>query len=140
MHHLLLHRCQLFCVALIDGLFRPLVSAGPTDAALGATIYFSEHVVPTNAPELCCLVGTISGRGVATNLGAVTLASTDRINPLRSIAPMSDCFALLGLTAAYFCNGRVRPSAEVRRNRKQPLKPIEADVEVAEHPGDIKSQ
>jgi hypothetical protein len=62
MHHPLLHRCQLFCVAPIDGLFRPLVSAGPTDAALGATIYFSEQVVPTNAPELCCVVGTISGR------------------------------------------------------------------------------
>jgi hypothetical protein len=82
MHHPLLHRFQLLCAALIAALFTPLVSAGPTDAAFRATIYISESVSLPTTSEPCVLVGTISGRGVATKLGAVTLASMDCINPV----------------------------------------------------------
>jgi hypothetical protein len=78
----LLHRIQLICVALAAGLFAPLVSAAPTDAPFQATISFSEQVATTGSLTPCFLVGTISGRGVATMLGPVTLASTDCINPL----------------------------------------------------------
>ena len=81
--------------------------------------------MPTTAPELCCRVGTILEEA-ATNLGAVSLASTDCINPLmptltalmfsndrrRSIAPNSNCFALLGRTAAY---GRLLTDKNVSR-------------------------
>jgi hypothetical protein len=80
MRHLSLHRFRLFCVALVIGLFAPMISASPTNAPFQATILFSEQVAIGSLP--CFLVGTISGRGVATSLGAVTLASTDCINPL----------------------------------------------------------
>jgi hypothetical protein len=78
----LLHRFQIVCVALAAGLFAPLVSADPTDSPFQATIAFSEQVASTGALTPCLLVGTISGRGVATMLGPITLTSTDCINPL----------------------------------------------------------
>ncbi|TMH01841.1 MAG: hypothetical protein E6H67_16260 [Betaproteobacteria bacterium] len=81
MRHLSLHRFQLLCVALVIGLFAPMISASPTNAPFHATILFSEQVAPIGSPP-CFLVGTISGTGVATSLGAVMLASTDCINPL----------------------------------------------------------
>jgi len=82
MHRRLIHRFQPLCVALAAGLFTSSVSASPTDAAFAATIHISEQVAPANPPIPCFLIGTISGTGVATKLGAVTLESTDCINPL----------------------------------------------------------
>ena len=81
MRHLLLHRFPLLCFALVAGLFAPVISASPSNAPFQATILFSEQVAPGGSLP-CYLVGTISGTGVATTLGAVTLASTDCVNPL----------------------------------------------------------
>jgi len=82
MHRRLIHRCPHLCVALAAGLLTSSAGAGPTDAAFAATIHISEQVAPANQPIPCFLIGTISGNGVATKLGAVTLESTDCINPL----------------------------------------------------------
>ena len=80
MRQLSLHRSWLSCFALIAAVFAPLSSAAP--ASFQATIFFSEVVVPTGSTAPCVLVGTISGTGVASKVGAVHLASTDCINPL----------------------------------------------------------
>jgi hypothetical protein len=82
MGHPLRQRFQIFCLALVTGLFAPAISAAPSHDPFKATIFFSEQVAPTGSTAPCLLIGTISGTGAASKVGAVRLASTDCINAL----------------------------------------------------------
>jgi hypothetical protein len=61
--------------------FAPRVVEAQSSVALRATILITETIQTIGAPP-CVLLGNVSGTGVATHLGKVTLASTDCINPL----------------------------------------------------------
>jgi hypothetical protein len=60
-------------------LFSPAIAAAPL--SFQATITFSEQVSITGGVP-CFGTGTIEGTGTATRVGAITLTSTDCINPL----------------------------------------------------------
>ena len=75
--------------ALLTGLSSPLALGSPSVTPLRATIVFTEWVAPSSAGEPCALIGTITGDGVTTKLGAVHLASRDCINP---VSPTSFVF------------------------------------------------
>jgi hypothetical protein len=57
-----------------------VAEAGPA-VPFKATIAISESIQPIGTPP-CFLIGDISGTGVATHLGRVTLVSRDCINPI----------------------------------------------------------
>jgi hypothetical protein len=80
----------LIFTALWTGLASPWALGAPSVTPLRATIVFTEQVVPASNPaEPCALIGTITGDGVTTKLGAVHLASRDCINP---VSPTSFVF------------------------------------------------
>ena len=60
-------------------LFSPAIAAAPL--SFQATITFSEQVAITGATP-CFGTGAINGVGVAAKVGAITVTSTDCINPL----------------------------------------------------------
>jgi hypothetical protein len=61
-------------------LFAPAIAAAPL--SFQATITFSEQVVPTGTEFPCFATGTINGNGTTNRIGAVSVTSTDCINPL----------------------------------------------------------
>jgi len=61
-------------------LFSPAIAAAPL--SFQATINFTEQVIPTETGIPCFATGTINGVGAATKVGAITVTSTDCINPL----------------------------------------------------------
>ena len=78
MRHRFLRRLQPLLLAAAAVLFAPAIAAAPL--SFQATIKFSEQVFPSSTP--CYLMGTITGTGTANKIGALTVTSTDCINPL----------------------------------------------------------
>jgi hypothetical protein len=62
-------------------LFAAEVAEAEPAVPFKATIAISESIQPIGTPP-CFLIGDISGTGVATHLGKVTLVSSDCINPI----------------------------------------------------------
>jgi len=69
----------LFCIALVAALFSSASLAAKT-IPFNATIQFEEQIGA--ATGTCFLTGAISGNGTATEIGPVSLASVDCINPI----------------------------------------------------------
>jgi len=72
-------------IFLLLSLFFGTATAWASAVPLRATIMITEKVVPSTQVG-CLLVGTITGNGTTTRLGAVHLASVDCINPLSTTA------------------------------------------------------
>jgi hypothetical protein len=80
MHYRVARWLQSLLLAGVVVLFPPAIAAAPL--SFQATINFSEQVIPTDTGTPCFAMGTITGSGTATKIGAVTVTSTDCINPL----------------------------------------------------------
>ena len=72
---------SLVCIALAMLPFFAVSSAAASSVPLRATMTINEQVVPSSQAG-CLLTGTITGSGTTTKLGAISLTSTDCINPL----------------------------------------------------------
>ena len=70
--------CQLFLALVVATLFASGVAEAQSAVPFKATIAITEVIGPSNT---CFLEGDISGTGLATQLGRVTLDSSDCINP-----------------------------------------------------------
>jgi hypothetical protein len=72
--------CRLFLALVVATLFASGVAEAQSAVPFNATIAITESIELIGAPP-CILVGNISGTGLATQLGKVTLVSSDCINP-----------------------------------------------------------
>jgi len=72
--------CQLFLALVVATLFASGVAEAQSAVPFKATIAITESIELIGVPP-CILVGNISGIGLATQLGKVTLVSSDCINP-----------------------------------------------------------
>ena len=72
--------CQLFLALVVATLFASGVAEAQSAVPFKATIAITESIQQIGFPP-CILVGDISGIGLATRLGRVTLDSSDCINP-----------------------------------------------------------
>jgi len=88
MRCLLLRRVQAFWLGFTTLLLAPAVAAAPDNAPFQATIFFSEQTAFADPSLPCMLIGSITGTGVATKVGAVHLASTDCIVPVSASSYM----------------------------------------------------
>ena len=89
MHYRVARWLQPLMIAAVAVLFSPVIAAAPL--SFQATINFSEQVFPTGMETPCLMIGRITGVGIATKVGAITVTSTDCIN--LSPADMSFGFA-----------------------------------------------
>ena len=72
--------CQLFLALVVATLLASNIPEAQSAAPFKATIAITESIQQIGSPP-CILVGDISGIGLATRLGRVTLDSSDCINP-----------------------------------------------------------
>ena len=77
----LLLSCRLFLALFVATSFASGVAEAQSAVPFKATIAITESIHPTGTLT-CPLVGDISGIGLATQLGKVTLVSSDCINPM----------------------------------------------------------
>ena len=74
----LLLSCKLFLALVVATLFASGVAEAQSAVPFKATVAITELIQPG---DQCFLEGDISGTGLATHLGKVTLVSSDCINP-----------------------------------------------------------
>jgi hypothetical protein len=77
--------CQSLFALFVATLLAPEVAKAQSVVPFKATIAISESIQPIGSGP-CFLVGDISGTGVATHLGKLTLVSRDCINPISETA------------------------------------------------------
>ena len=77
--------CQLFLALVVATLLASNAPEAQAVAPFRATIAITESIQQIGAPP-CILVGDISGTGQATQLGRVTVVSSDCINPISQTA------------------------------------------------------
>jgi len=81
----LLVSCKLLLALVMTFVAASEVAAAQSAVSFKATISIMESIQPSGAPQ-CFLVGDISGTGLATQLGKVTVVSSDCINPISQTA------------------------------------------------------
>lgn len=77
--------CRLFLALFVAAMLSSGVLHAQSALPFKATIAITESIQPFGVAP-CILVGNISGAGVATHLGKVTLVSSDCINPISATA------------------------------------------------------
>jgi hypothetical protein len=77
----LLLSCNLLLALVMTLLVASEVPAAQSAVSFKSTISINESIQPSSAAQ-CFLVGDISGAGLATQLGKVTVVSSDCINPI----------------------------------------------------------
>ena len=81
----LLLSCRLFLAVVVATLFASGVAKAQSDVPFKATFAITESIQSPGTLE-CPLVGDISGSGLATHVGKLTLVSTDCIIPMSQTA------------------------------------------------------
>ena len=96
--------CQLFLALVVATLFASGVAEAQSAVPFKATIAITESIHPTGTLP-CPLVGDISGTGLATQLGKVTLVSSDCINPTDQTFTAFSFFSLNDVVLTVVANG-----------------------------------
>ena len=76
--------CQVFLALVMATLLASGAAVAGSVVPFRTSIAITESIKPSTPP--CFLVGDIIGRGTATHLGKVTLASSDWVNPISETA------------------------------------------------------